>query len=98
MKDIWVVIGIYFAIVNVVGFILMGVDKSKAKRRKWRIPEATLFLVAAIGGSVGSWLGMYTFRHKTKHWYFVWGMPAILLLQLIVAAILFLVPNGLIFF
>lgn len=98
MKDIWVVIGIYFAIVNIVGFILMGVDKSKAKRRKWRIPEATLFLVAAIGGSVGSWLGMYTFRHKTKHWYFVWGMPAILLLQLIVAAILFLVPNGLIFF
>ena len=98
MKDIWVVIGIYFAIVNVVGFILMGVDKSKAKRRKWRIPEATLFLVAAIGGSLGSWLGMYTFRHKTKHWYFVWGMPAILLLQLIVAAILFLVPNGLIFF
>ena len=98
MKDIWVVIGIYFAIVNVVGFILMGIDKSKAKRRKWRIPEATLFLVAAIGGSLGSWLGMYTFRHKTKHWYFVWGMPAILLLQLIVAAILFLVPNGLIFF
>lgn len=98
MKDIWVVIGIYFAIVNIVGFILMGVDKSKAKRRKWRIPEATLFLVAAIGGSVGSWLGMYTFRHKTKHWYFVWGMPAILLLQLIIAAILFFMRGSLIFF
>ncbi len=98
MESIWEVIAIYLAAVNAVGFILMGIDKSKAKRRKWRIPETTLFLVAAIGGSLGSWLGMYTFRHKTKHRYFVWGMPAILLLQLIVAAILFLVPNGLIFF
>lgn len=97
MKDIWVVIAIYLAVVNIVGFILMGADKSKAKRRKWRIPEATLFLVAAIGGSLGSIIGMYTFRHKTKHWYFVWGMPAILFIQLVAAAVIYFAPGMIIF-
>ena len=58
---------VYLLIVNALGFILMLVDKIKAKKNLWRIPEATLFLVAAIGGSIGSILGMYTFRHKTKH-------------------------------
>lgn len=63
---------------------MMGIDKARARRRAFRIPEARLFFVALIGGSIGSILGMYTFHHKTRHWYFVWGMPAILILQLLV--------------
>ena len=59
----------------------MGIDKSKAKRNAWRIPEATLFLVALLGGAIGSTLGMHFFRHKTKHWYFRLGMPAIAILE-----------------
>lgn len=97
MENIWIIIAVYLAIVNITGFIIMGVDKSKAKRRKWRIPEATLFLVAAIGGSIGSIAGMYTFRHKTKHWYFVIGMPAILVIQIALAIGLYFAPINLIF-
>lgn len=73
---------IYLLVVNIVGFAMMGMDKRKAIKGAWRIPEASLFLVAIIGGSVGSILGMETFRHKTKHWYFKYGMPAILILQI----------------
>lgn len=73
----------YFIIMNLIGFALMGIDKYRAKKRSFRIPEATLFIVAIIGGSIGSIIGMYTFRHKTRHWYFVYGMPFILLLQII---------------
>jgi len=73
----------YLAIVNIVGFAMMGIDKKRAIRGAWRISEASLFLVALIGGSIGSILGMKTFRHKTKHWYFKYGMPAILILQLV---------------
>lgn len=72
------------AIVNIVGFAMMGIDKQKAIRGAWRIPEASLFLAAIIGGSIGSILGMQIFRHKTKHWYFKYGMPAILILQIII--------------
>ncbi len=97
MEDIWLILLIYLAAVNLFGLIIMGVDKSRAKRRKWRIPEATLFLVAIIGGSVGSILGMYLFRHKTKHWYFVVGMPVILVLQIIAGLIMFFAPINLIF-
>lgn len=97
MKDIWLILLIYLAAVNLFGLIIMGVDKSRAKRRKWRIPEATLFLVAIIGGSIGSILGMYLFRHKTKHWYFVAGMPVILVLQIIAGLIIFFAPINLIF-
>ena len=73
----------YFIIMNLIGFALMGIDKYRAKKRSFRIPEATLFIVAIIGGSIGSILGMYAFRHKTRHWYFVYGMPFILILQII---------------
>ena len=72
----------YLLIINAAGFLLMLVDKFKAKRGLWRIPEATLMGVAAIGGSVGSLLGMYTFRHKTKHPKFTVGIPVILVLQI----------------
>lgn len=73
----------YFIIMNLIGFALMGIDKYRAKKRSFRIPEATLFIVAIIGGSIGSIIGMYAFRHKTRHWYFVYGMPFILILQII---------------
>ena len=72
----------YLAIVNLWAFGLMGFDKRRAKRcGARRIRERTLFLSALLGGSPGALAGMWTFRHKTKHWYFVWGIPAILLAQ-----------------
>ena len=74
---------IYFILVNITGFAMMGIDKKRAKRGAWRIPEKTLFLASALGGSIGTWAGMYFFHHKTKHWYFVVGMPLILLAQII---------------
>lgn len=76
---------IYIIIMNVVGFFIMGIDKRKAEKHAWRIPEKTLFLVSLIGGSIGTLLGMYVFRHKTKHWYFVIGMPLILIIHIILA-------------
>ena len=79
---------VYLLIINAAGFILMLVDKVKAKKNLWRIPEATLFLVAAIGGSVGSILGMYTYRHKTKHIKFIVGMPLILAAQIVIAILI----------
>ena len=80
----------YLATVNVVTFTVYGIDKSKARRGAWRIPEKTLFLLPLLGGSVGALLGMKVFRHKTKHWYFVWGIPIILLAQTALAAWLWL--------
>ncbi|MCH5255673.1 MAG: DUF1294 domain-containing protein [Lachnospiraceae bacterium] len=82
----------YLIIINLVGFALMGIDKYKAKKRAWRIPESTLFVVALIGGSLGTTIAMHLFRHKTRHWYFLYGMPAILLIQLAVIIILIYSP------
>ena len=82
----------YVIIVNLIGFLLMGIDKRKAVKRAFRIPESTLFIVALIGGSLGSLLGMYTFRHKTRHWYFVYGMPAILILHIVIILVLTFSP------
>ena len=76
---------LYLLIINAVGFFLMLADKRKAKRGAWRIPEATLMWVAALGGSIGSLAGMYTFRHKTKHAKFTIGIPVILTIQIIAA-------------
>ena len=73
---------IYLATINILGFALMGTDKSRARNGKWRIRERTLFLFSLLGGSIGTLTGMYVFRHKTKHWYFVSGMPLILIAQL----------------
>lgn len=80
---------LYLLLVNAIGFLLMLIDKQKAKRGRWRIPEATLMGVAALGGSIGSLLGMYTFRHKTRHIKFTLGIPVILIAQ-IAAAVYFL--------
>lgn len=79
---------VYLVLINVLGFAQMGLDKRRARKEKWRVPEARLFLVALLGGSLGSWLGMQVFHHKTKHITFVVGMPAILLMQIIVTAVL----------
>lgn len=80
---------IYLLIVNAIAFLLMLADKRMAQKKLWRIPESTLLLSAAIGGSIGSLAGMYTFRHKTKHLKFTLGVPAILFLQM-AAVFLFL--------
>ncbi len=78
----------YLAIMNVIAFAAMGVDKSRAKRGAWRIPEKTLFSLSLLGGSIGALAGMYTFRHKTKHLKFVAGMPAVLVCHILLAAVL----------
>ena len=75
---------IYLIIINLIGFLSMLIDKKKAKYGRWRIPENTLFLYAILGGSIGSILGMYIFRHKTQKTKFKIGMPALLILQILV--------------
>ena len=77
----------YLLIINAAGFLLMLVDKWKAKKNRWRIRESTLLIVAALGGSVGSLLGMYLFRHKTLHLKFTLGIPLILAGQCILAVV-----------
>ena len=79
---------IYLLIINAAGFILMLADKIKAKKHLWRIPEATLFLTAILGGSAGCLLGMYAFRHKTKHRKFTLGMPLILAVQIVICILI----------
>ena len=80
---------LYLLIINAAGLLLMLVDKYKAKKNLWRIPENILFLFAFLWGSLGTTLGMKFFRHKTKHWYFRYGFPAILILE--IAGVLWLV-------
>ena len=72
---------IYLAVINVVAFFMYGIDKWKAKKSKWRIPEATLLLLAVIGGSIGARLGMKVWHHKTLHKKFRYGIPLILIAQ-----------------
>ena len=74
---------IYLLIVNIIGFLAMGIDKRRAKMMEWRIPEKTLFLITLFGGGIGTIAGMYTFRHKTQKPQFTIGMPAILILEII---------------
>lgn len=78
---------LYLLIMNILGFSLMGMDKAKAIRGAWRISEATLFTVALIGGSLGATLGMRLFRHKTRHWYFRYGFPSILLIHVLLLSL-----------
>ena len=90
--DVITLLTSYLAVINFIGFALMGIDKYKAKKRAFRIPEATLFIIAVIGGSLGSLIGMYTFRHKTRHRKFVIGMPLILVFQIALALAVFYAP------
>ena len=75
------IIAIYLAAINVVTFCLYGIDKRKARRNRWRIPETTLIMLAVLGGSIGAWLGMKAWHHKTQHNKFKYGIPAILLMH-----------------
>jgi len=75
---------IYLAVINVVTFIMYGIDKWKAKRSKWRIREAALLGLAGLGGSIGAWLGMKVWHHKTMHKKFKYGIPLILVAQIVI--------------
>ena len=81
---------LYLLLINAAAFLLMLTDKRKAKKNRWRIRERTLFGSALLGGSIGALLGMYTFRHKTRHLSFTLGMPAILIAQVALAIWIFL--------
>lgn len=73
---------IYYILgINILTFIIYGIDKLKAKKNKWRVPEKTLLLLALVGGSVGAFLAMRAFHHKTKHWQFTIGVPVMFILQ-----------------
>ena len=78
----------YLLAINAVAFIVYGIDKYKAKKAKWRISESTLLLLAVLGGSVGAWMGMKVWHHKTMHKKFKYGIPAILLIQIALMAYL----------
>ena len=78
----------YLLTINALAFIVYGIDKLKARKGRWRISEATLLLLAIVGGSVGAWLGMKVWHHKTMHLKFKYGLPAIILLQLALAVYL----------
>lgn len=85
MRDISIakIIVLYLVFINVLTFLLYGIDKWKAKRFRWRIPESVLLGMAAVGGSVGAWLGMRIWHHKTQHKKFRYGVPAILVAQIV---------------
>ena len=76
---------IYFVIINIIGFLIMFIDKQKAKKGAWRIPEKTLFIITSLGGGIGTIAGMYTFRHKTQKLQFIVGLPLITILEIILA-------------
>lgn len=84
-RTLVIILAIYLVIINLTGFILMGADKRKARLGNWRIPEKAFFIVSIIGGSLGTWAGMYVFRHKTRHWYFAVFMPLIFFAHLALA-------------
>jgi uncharacterized membrane protein YsdA (DUF1294 family) len=94
MPPVWIAVIAWLVIINLTAFAIFGIDKKRAKKGQWRIPEKTLFLSAILGGSIGAILGMYIFHHKTKHWYFQFGIPAIMIVQ--IAAVYWLSQKGVI--
>jgi len=74
---------IYLIIINIIGFLIMYIDKQKAKKGKWRIPEKTIFIITVLGGGIGTISGMYAFRHKTQKLHFTIGLPTITILEII---------------
>jgi uncharacterized membrane protein YsdA (DUF1294 family) len=85
---------LYLGLINLLGFALMGIDKNRAKKKMRRIPERSIFITAFLGGALGATLGMKAFRHKTKHWYFKYGLPLIFLAQ--AALLIYLYTAGII--
>ena len=88
MNTLYSYVAYYLLAINAVAFIVYGIDKYKAKKAKWRISEATLLLLAILGGSIGAWMGMKVWHHKTMHKKFKYGIPAILLIQIALMAYL----------
>lgn len=82
-----IILVVVFGVMSIIGFASMGIDKKKAQEGKWRTKEATLFLIAILFGGVGSALGMYFFRHKTKHWYFAVFFPIFAIIDLVAFAV-----------
>lgn len=89
-KDMQQIIIIYLVVINVVTFFMYGIDKWKARKAKWRIREAALLGLAVLGGNVGAWLGMRVWHHKTLHKKFRYGVPAIIVIQLLLVGYLLL--------
>ncbi len=85
--DPYQIAGLGLAAANLLAFLLMGVDKGRARRHGRRIPEKTLFLFPLLGGALGGVAGMYVFHHKTRHWYFRFGLPALLAVQVAAGAV-----------
>lgn len=83
------ILTLYLVVINIAAFAMMGIDKKRAKKHKWRIPETRLFASALMGGGLGAVTGMYFFRHKTKHWYFVKGMPLIFFIHVVIACVIY---------
>lgn len=78
------IIAYYLIIINIVTFLVYGIDKWKARKAMWRVREASLFMLAVLGGSIGAWLGMKVWHHKTQHKKFRYGIPAIIIIQLVI--------------
>ena len=96
MSTIEKIIISYVIIINVITLMMYGIDKWKAKHSKWRIPEATLLIMAAVGGSIGAWMGIKLFHHKTLHKKFKYGVPGIFLIQLGIILFIYLKTNNLV--
>lgn len=77
--------GVYLLLINIYTFYLIYLDKQRAKHRKWRVPERKFFILSILGGSIGTLMSMKLYRHKTKHWYFKYGIPLIIVIQMIAA-------------
>ena len=88
MNTLYSYLAYYLLAINAVAFIVYGIDKYKAKKAKWRISETTLLLLAVVGGSIGAWMGMKVWHHKTMHKKFKYGIPAILMIQIALMAYL----------
>lgn len=84
----WEHVAVWVVALSVLDFALMGNDKRRARAHRWRVPEKWFFILAMLGGSPGAILGMWVFRHKTRHWYFKYGLPLILFLQAAVGALI----------
>ncbi len=96
MDTIFILI-IYFVALNILTFFMMGRDKIKARKNLWRTPEGTFFVLSIIGGTIGTIFGMYLFRHKTRKWYFRFGLPLILIIQVVIIFLIKLAPIEFIF-
>jgi uncharacterized membrane protein YsdA (DUF1294 family) len=90
MNEIHIILTIYLIAINIATFFVYGIDKWKAKRSRWRIPESTLLTLAVLGGSIGAFIGMRTWHHKTMHNKFKYGVPLIINLQVVLAVYIYI--------